>query len=106
MKQAKRREEDLVVGYSNEGVEYPVYHPVILKLVIIGAILLGGVFGVIGYLVAEGTWAIVDYGHFSAAFTGTAAITAAGVGVALGALIGGLAGLHRMLKYPKRRDVY
>lgn len=33
-------------------------------------------------------------------------VTAVILGVAVGGLAGGLAGLHRMLKNPKRRDVY
>lgn len=106
MKETTRREEDLVVGYSDKGIEGTVYDPIILKLAVIGAILLGGIFGLLGYLVAEGSWAIVDFGQISAVYTATAAITTAGVGMALGGLIGALVGTYRMLNKSEKSDVY
>jgi hypothetical protein len=106
MKETNRREEDLNAGYSNEGPHAPVYDPVILYAALLGAAGTGLGFGILGYLIAEGSWAIVDLGQISAVFSGTAAVTFAGVGIAVGGLIGGLIGLHQMLKNHHKSKKY
>ncbi|WP_324720438.1 hypothetical protein [Salinimicrobium sp. HB62] len=98
MKETGKREEDLKAGFSNEGPHQVIYRPIILHAAVIGALIVGLALGVVGYLIAEGSWAIVDLGQLSAPFVGTTAVTFAGVGVALGGLIGSLFGLHRILK--------
>lgn len=98
MKETKKREEDLVVGYTNNGPHGLVYDPIILRLALFGAAIGAITLGFVGYMVAEGRWPIVDLGQFSAVFPGTAMVTAAGVGVAIGGLIGALIGLHHMIK--------
>lgn len=97
MKETIRREEDLKAGFSDEGPHAVVYKPVILYAAIVGAAIFGLLLGISGYLIATGSWAIVDLGQISAPFAGTTAITFAGVGVAIGGLIGSLYGLSRML---------
>ena len=106
MKETKRREEDLKAGYANEGPQVVVYRPVILHAALIGALIFGVALAIAGYLIATGTWAIVDLGQISAPFPGTAAVTFGGVGMAIGGLIGGLYGLFKMLKDEKKSSRY
>ncbi|UZH54053.1 hypothetical protein JRG66_08535 [Salinimicrobium tongyeongense] len=106
MKETNRREEDLKAGYTNEGPQVVVYRPVILHAALIGALIFGVVLAIAGYLIANGTWAIVDLGQISAPFPGTTAVTFGGVGMALGGLIGGLYGLSRMLREHKKSRKY
>ena len=97
MKETDKKEEDLKAGFSNEGPHYVIYKPVILHGALIGAAVLGLGLGIVGYLIATGDWAITDLGQLSAPFAETTAVTFAGVGVALGGLIGSLFGLSRIL---------
>lgn len=106
MKETNRREEDLKAGFSNEGPHALIYRPIILYAALIGAVIVGLALGIIGYLIASGSWAIVDLGQISATFTGTTAVTFGGVGVALGGLAGSLYGLSRMLKEQKKRSTF
>lgn len=106
MKETNRREEDLKAGFSNEGPHYVIYRPVILHAALIGAVVVGLALGLMGYLIAEGSWAIVDMGQLSATYAGTTAITFGGVGIALGGLIGGLYGLSHMLKTKNKSRTY
>lgn len=99
MKKAKKREEDLIVGYTDENPKGElIYHPVILHQALIWAIVLGIILGVLSYLVAYGTIPFADLGQFSASSDWISAITGAGVGIAMGALMGGLIGLNKMKK--------
>ena len=100
MKETNKREEDLKAGFSDEGPHAVVYKPIILNAALVGAVICGLIFGIVGYLIATGAWAIVDLGQISAPFPGTTAVTFAGVGVALGGLIGSLFGLSQMLEGP------
>ncbi|MGI0105094.1 hypothetical protein [Salinimicrobium sp. WS361] len=106
MKETKKREEDLKAGYANDGPQAVIYRPVILYAALLGALIFGIALAIAGYLIAEGTWAIVDLGQISAPFSGTTAVTFGGVGVALGGLIGGLYGLSKMLKDQKKSHKY
>lgn len=106
-KETERREEDLIVGYTNEGpMGLPIYDPVILNTAAIGALLIGVLLGVISFLVARGVWPIQDFGQFSASQDWVAAITGGGVGIAIGGLAGALLGLNRMLKKHKKSSKY
>lgn len=99
MKRAEKREEDLIVGYSDENpMGQPIYHPVILNQALLWAAVVGIILGVICYLVAHGTIPVADFGQFSASADWVAGITGLGAGVAVGGLIGGLIGLYKMLK--------
>ncbi|NJW52270.1 hypothetical protein [Salinimicrobium oceani] len=99
MKETRKREADLKAGYADEGPHGIIYRPLMLYAAITGAIIVGLIFGVSGYLIAVGTWPIVDLGQLSAPFPGTTAVTFAGVGVALGALIGWLLVFKKVLKH-------
>ncbi|MCM4158628.1 hypothetical protein FHG64_03255 [Antarcticibacterium flavum] len=99
MKKTDKREEDLIVGYTDENPKGQlIYHPVILNQALLWAAISGMVLGVISYLIAYGTIPVADFGQFSASSDWVAAITGFGVGVALGGLAGGLFGLNRMMK--------
>jgi hypothetical protein len=99
MKETGKREADLKAGYADEGPHGIIYRPLMLYAAITGAIIVGLILGVLGYLIANGTWPIVDLGQLSAPFPETMAVTFAGVGVALGALIGGLIGFKAVLNH-------
>lgn len=102
MKKADKREEDLIVGYTDENpMGELIYHPVILQQAVIWAVILGFLFGVLTYLIAHGTIPVQDLGQLSASSDVVAWITGTGFGIALGGLLGGLVGLVRMLKMNK-----
>ncbi len=103
MEKAERTEEDLVVGTTNHGPHGVIYAPVMLHMALLGALVLGLVFGFLSFMVAEGSWAIPDFGQFAASSYYIAAITGGGVGVALGGLAGGLIGMIRVMKMQKNR---
>lgn len=106
MKETNKREEDLKAGFANEGPHSVIYRPIILHAALIGAVVMGLALGLMGYLIAEGSWAIVDMGQLSAPFPATTAITFGGVGVAIGGLIGSLYGLSQMLKTSRKSHKY
>lgn len=98
-KETSKSEEDLIVGYTNENpMGQPIYDPILLKFALIGALIFGILLGVISYMVARGTWPIQDFSQFSASEDWVAAITGAGIGIALGGLAGGILGLNTILK--------
>ncbi|HET8855437.1 MAG TPA: hypothetical protein VFM60_05905 [Salinimicrobium sp.] len=100
-----RREEDLIVGYTDESpMGKPVYDPIILKMALLWALLTGIAVGVISYMVARGSLPIQDLGQFSASQDWISGITGAGVGIAIGGLIGGLIGLQKMLNKHKNSN--
>ncbi len=104
MKKTDKREEDLIVGYSDENPKGRlIYHPVLLNQALIWAAVVGTIFGIISYLVAYGTLPLNDFGQFSASSHWVSAITGFGVGVALGGLTGGLIGLNRMMKMNEKK---
>lgn len=104
-KETSKREEDLIVGYRDEDpMGKPVYDPIILKMTLLWALLTGVVVGVLSYLVARGSLPIQDLGQFSASQDWVAGVTGAGVGIAIGGLIGGLTGLKRMLSEHKTSE--
>lgn len=99
MKKANKREEDLIVGYTDENPKGElIYHPVILHQALIWGVVLGVILGVLSYLVAYGIIPVADLGQFSASSDWVSAITGAGVGIAMGGLVGGLIGLKKMKK--------
>lgn len=99
MKKADKKEEDLVVGYTDENPQGQlIYHPVILNQALLWAAVVGTVLGVISYLVAHGTIPITDLGQFSASADWVAGITGFGVGMAIGGMAGGCIGLYKMMK--------
>lgn len=104
MKKADRREEDLIVGYTDENpMGQLIYHPVILQQAVIWAVILGIVFGLLTYFIAHGTIQVQDLGQLSASSDVVAGITGAGFGIALGGLMGGLIGLWKMMKMSKKK---
>lgn len=104
MKKADRREEDLIVGYTDENpMGQLIYHPVILQQAVIWAVILGIVFGLLAYFIAHGTIPVQDLGQLSASSDVVAGITGAGFGIALGGLMGGLIGLWKMMKMSKKK---
>lgn len=99
MKKADKKEEDLIVGYTDENPEGQlIYHPMILNQALIWGAVVGVILSIISYLVAYGTLPVTDFGQFSASSDWVAAITGFGVGVALGGLAGGFFGLFKMMK--------
>lgn len=63
---------------------------------LIGAFIGGVALGWLAYAVAEGNLPIEGLGQFAAGGAGVATFTGAGVGVALGGLVGGLVALFRL----------
>ncbi|MCJ8163386.1 hypothetical protein MKJ04_00930 [Pontibacter sp. E15-1] len=95
---SNKKDAELVVGYVNHDPEgRPVYHPIIAKFTLIGAVFLGVLLGWLAYMVASGVWPIRDLGQFSASDNVVATFVGASVGVALGGLIGSIMGVFRML---------
>lgn len=102
MKKADKKEEDLIVGYTDENPKGQlIYHPVILYQALIWAAVVGVVLGVISYLVAYGTIPVADLGQFSASADWVAGITGLGAGIAIGGMAGGFVGLYKMMKMGK-----
>ncbi|WP_347160339.1 hypothetical protein [Pontibacter chitinilyticus] len=94
-----KEDGDLLVGYTNsDPAGKPLYHPAMLRLAILWAVVLAIAFGLLAYLVASGTWPIRGFGQFDSAGNGPAAFVGVVVGAALGGLIGALQGLRRMVK--------
>lgn len=99
MKKATKKEEDLIVGYTDENPKGDlIYHPVILHQALIWAAIVGIILGIVSYLIAYGTIPVQDLGQFSASYDWVSALTGAGAGIAIGGLAGGLVGLFKMLK--------
>lgn len=103
MEKSERTEEDLIIGTTNQGPHGLIYAPVMLHMALLGALILGLIFGFLSFMMAEGSWAVPDFGQFAASSYYIAAITGGGVGVALGALVGGLIGINRVKKMQKNR---
>ncbi|MGY5849670.1 hypothetical protein [Salegentibacter sp. F14] len=96
---AIKREEDLIVGYSDENPKGKlIYHPIILRQALILAALTAIALGVLSYLIAYGSIPVADFGQFSASSHWVAAITGFGVGAAIGGLAGGLIGIRKITK--------
>ncbi|ARS37997.1 hypothetical protein [Pontibacter actiniarum] len=99
-----KKDADLIVGYTNYDPEgHVVYHPAILKMAIIWALVLGVIFGFVGYMISSGAWPIRDLGQFATSGTAVGIFVGAVVGVALGGLIGALMGMGKMKR--KSRDL-
>ena len=104
MNHTDKKDADLIVGYTNYDPEgHVVYHPAIMKMAIVWAVILGVLLGFVGYMVSSGAWPIRDLGQFATSGTAVGIFVGAVVGIALGGLIGALMGLHKMKR--KSRDV-
>lgn len=91
-----KKDEDLIVGYSDYYQNRRVYSPAIPRFTLWGALLGAMLLGTVSWLVAAGIWPIANFGQFSAAGDGVAAVTGTSVGAALGGLSGGLIALYRL----------
>lgn len=80
-----------------------VYHSSMTLLALLGGFAGALVFGFVAWLIAFGVWALRDVGQFGAGGVGVATFTGAGIGLALGALLGGLTALFRI---PARHPPY
>ena len=99
-----KKDSDLIVGYTNYDPEgHVVYHPAILKMAILWAIVFGVILGFVGYMISSGVWPIRDFGQFATSGTAVGTFVGAVVGVALGGLIGALMGMHKMKR--KSRNI-
>ncbi|GAB3833843.1 hypothetical protein [Pontibacter rugosus] len=92
-----KKDADLIVGYTNYDPEgHVVYHPAIMKMAIIWALVLGVILGFVGYMVSSGAWPIRDLGQYATSGTAVGIFVGAVTGIALGGLIGGLMGTSKM----------
>ncbi|MCX2740843.1 hypothetical protein [Pontibacter anaerobius] len=99
-----KKDADLIVGYTNYDPEgQAVYHPAIMKMAIIWAIVLGVILGYVGYMVSSGAWPIRDLGQYATSGTAVSFFVGAVTGIALGGLIGALIGMGKMKH--KSRDM-
>ncbi len=89
----------LPVPLVNEPDHHPVYSRRLLWGALLGAVIGGVIFGWLGYAVSSGPLPVAGLGQFASAGTAVAVFTGAGVGSALGALIGGLAAFGGMLRH-------
>ena len=96
-----KKDADLIVGYTNYDPEgHVVYHPAILKMALIWALVLGVILGFVGYMVSSGAWPIRDLGQYATSGTAVGTFVGAVIGIALGGLAGAIKGIHKM----KRRS--
>ncbi|GAA4437068.1 hypothetical protein GCM10023188_30850 [Pontibacter saemangeumensis] len=92
-----KKDADLIVGYTNYDPEgHVMYHPAILKMAIIWAIVFGFILGFMGYMISSGAWPIRDLGQYATSGTAVGTFVGAVVGIALGGLIGALMGMGKM----------
>ncbi len=89
----------VLVPLANEREGEAIYSPNILRLAGGGALIGALLLAVVGYLVASGRAPLPHTGPFAAGGTAPAVFVAAGLGLALGALVGGLIAVNRL---PKR----
>lgn len=101
MRTAARPSDLLVPIVDAQGAER-IHDPSILQLTLAGALIGAVLLGWLAFAIAAGGLPIAGLGQFSAAGAGAATFTGAGIGVALGGLVGGLVALYRL---PPRRPM-
>jgi len=95
------RPSDLLVPIVDEQGAGRIYDPSILRLTLAGALVGAVLLGWLAFAIAGGL-PVAGLGQFSAAGAGAATFTGAGIGLALGGLVGGLVALYRL---PPRRPM-
>jgi len=78
------------------------YHPSILKFALIGAVIGGAIMAFVGWMVANGNWAVVGLGQISAGNNGPAAFFGFVVGSGAGGLFGAICGMRKMFRLSSR----
>jgi hypothetical protein len=101
-KQMTKPDADRLISITNfDPNGNRIYHSIIKKGAIYGAVTGGILMGIVGYLLADGTWAIEGLGQMAAGGNDAATFFGFTVGSALGGLTGSLVGMYQMFRMPK-----
>lgn len=98
-------DRDILVPLVDEHEAGRIYDPSLLRWALWGALLASLLLGWLGAAAANGDLSIAGLGQWAAAGPLLAAVTAGGIGLALGGLIGALLALFRMpARHPEQHE--
>lgn len=76
------------------------YHPSIFSFAVVGAVIGGLILAFGGWMVADGSWAVVGLGQMSSGNRGPGAFLGFVIGSGIGGLTGGVLGMRKMFNLP------